>query len=105
MTSCELLPRQGSEATISGKLCRSCRSRVENHGMRRGDRILVHQVHPAKVGADVAASVISNVLLWRGRTRAALAVRVVLPVVGSAAVLRFADLDALAKTRRGRYVL
>jgi hypothetical protein len=73
--------------------------------MRRNDAILVHQVHPAKVSADVVASVISNVLLWRGRTRAAIAVRAAVPIVGSAAVLRFADLDALAKTRRGRYVL
>ena len=73
--------------------------------MRASEKVLVHQVHPAKIGADVSASLVSNVLLWQGRSKAALVVRVVLPVVGSAAVLGLADLDALARTRRGRYVL
>jgi hypothetical protein len=73
--------------------------------MRVAEKVLVHQVHPAKIGTDVTASVISNVLLWNGRARAAVAVRVLLPVAGSLAVLALADLDALAATRRGRYVL
>jgi hypothetical protein len=73
--------------------------------MKTADRVLVHQVHPAKIGADVTASMISNVLLWRARPGAAIAVRVLLPLAGSAAVLRFADLDTLARTGRGRYVL
>ena len=73
-------------------------------GMRLADKVLVHQVHPAKVAVDVTASVISNVLLWRARPKLALAVRILLPLAGSAAVLSLADLDALAATRRGRYV-
>jgi hypothetical protein len=68
-------------------------------------RVLVHQVHPAKIGADVAASIVSDVLLWKARPKAAIVVRVLLPLAGSAAVLRSADLDALAGTGRGRYVL
>lgn len=44
-------------------------------------------------------------LLWQGRPKPALAVRVVLPVAGSLAVLMLADLGGLAKTTRGRYVL
>ena len=71
--------------------------------MRLADKVLVHQVHPVKVGVDVTASVVSNVLLWRARPKPALAVRVLLPLAGSAAVLSLADLDALAATRRGRY--
>ena len=73
--------------------------------MQVADKVLVHQVHPAKIGADAMASVVSNALLWRGRTKAALAVRAVLPVAGSVAVLTLADLDALAQTAPGRYVL
>jgi hypothetical protein len=69
------------------------------------ERVLVHQVHPVKVGADATTAVVSYVLLWRGRPRAAALVQVVLPVAGSAVVLARADLDALAGTRRGRYVL
>jgi hypothetical protein len=73
--------------------------------MRPAEKALVHQVHPAKIGIDVTAPVISNVLLWTGRPKAALAARAVLPAAGSLAVLAMAGLDALAATRRGRYVL
>jgi hypothetical protein len=73
--------------------------------MRMAEGALLHQVHPAKIGADLTASIISNVLLWRSRPVTAVAVRYVLPIAGSAAVLAMADLDALARTRRGRYVL
>jgi len=73
--------------------------------MRLAEGALIHQVHPAKIGADVAASVLSNALLWQARPRSAIAVRVLLPLAGSAAVLNLADLDALARTRRGKYVL
>jgi hypothetical protein len=73
--------------------------------MRLADKAVVHQVHPAKVGADVTASVISNALLWKGRPKAAITVRALLPAAGSLAVLSLADLDRLATTRPGRYVL
>jgi hypothetical protein len=73
--------------------------------MRMAEGALLHQVHPAKIGADVTASIISNVLLWREKPATGVAVRCVLPIAGSAAVLGLADLDALARTRRGRYVL
>jgi hypothetical protein len=74
-------------------------------GMGPADRMLVHQVHLAKIGADVTASVVSDVLLWQARPKAAIAVRILLPLAGSAAVICLADLGALAATRRGRYVL
>ena len=73
--------------------------------MQLADKIRVHQVHPAKIGADVTAAVMSNTLLWHGRRKTALAVRIVLPAAGSLAVLTLADLDALAHTPQGRYVL
>lgn len=73
--------------------------------MQMAEGALLQQVHPVKIGADVSASIISNFLLWRERPVTAIAVRCVLPVAGSAAVLGLADLDALARTRRGRYVL
>ena len=73
--------------------------------MRLADGAVIHQVHPAKIGADVAASLVSNLLLWQERPTAAVAVRVIVPIAGSAAVLSLADLDGLSRTRRGRYVL
>jgi hypothetical protein len=73
--------------------------------MQLADKVLVHQVHPAKISADITASVVSNVLLWKAKPKAAAAVRVLLPLAGSAAVLSLADLERLAHTRRGQYVL
>ncbi len=69
------------------------------------DAYLLHQVHPAKVAADVGASLVSTVLLWRGRRRAGLLVRYAAPALASVAVLRTADLAPLRETTRGRYVL
>jgi hypothetical protein len=74
-------------------------------GMQLADKMLLHQVHPAKIAADVTASVISNFLLWKARPKAALAVRALLPIAGSLAVLGLADLEALAATARGQYIL
>lgn len=73
--------------------------------MRLAEGALLHQVHPAKLSADVTASILSDILLWRARPRAAVALRCLVPVASSAVVLGLADLDALARTRRGRYVL
>jgi len=69
------------------------------------EAILVHQVHPVKLAFDIGASLISNLLLWRHRLGAGLLSRYLLPVAGSVVVLRFADLERLRHTRRGRYVL
>ena len=86
-------------------LCRDARQGATMASMQLADKILVHQVHPAKIGADVTASMVSNILLWKEQPKTAVTVRVLLSVAGSAAVLSLADLDALAKTRRGQYVL
>ncbi len=69
------------------------------------DRILLHQVHPLKLAADISASLISNALLWQHRPVAGIVTRYALPVVGSAIVLSSADLKRLRGTAAGRYVL
>ncbi|HUO38244.1 MAG TPA: hypothetical protein VMU34_10525 [Mycobacterium sp.] len=65
--------------------------------------LVLHQVHWAKLAADAGASVVSLVLIWRGRRTAGLIVHVVVPVVASGALLR-SNTSALRSTRRGRYV-
>lgn len=47
---------------------------------------------------------VSNLLLWRGQPKTAVAVRILVSMAGSAAVLSMADLGALAETWRGQYV-
>ncbi len=69
------------------------------------ESILLHQVHPVKLAFDIGASVVSNALLWQHRLAAGIVSRYLLPVLGSALVLRFADVESLRDTPRGRYVL
>ncbi len=69
------------------------------------DAVLVHQVHRVKLGFDITASIVSNFLLWRHRLVSGILTRYMLPAAGSALVLRYADVEALAETPRGRYVL
>ena len=38
--------------------------------MRLADKVLLHQVHPAKIAADVTASEVSNLLLWKAHPKA-----------------------------------
>jgi hypothetical protein len=66
--------------------------------------LLVHQVHPGKLAADITASVVSSTLLWRGQLACGLVVHYLVPPLGSGLVLAHADLARLAGTRRGRYV-
>jgi hypothetical protein len=65
---------------------------------------LVHQVHGAKLAADIGAGVMSSWLMWRGRPVIALLVAHTAAAIASAMVVR-RDLSSLAQTRRGRYVL
>ena len=69
------------------------------------DAVLLHQVHPLKLTADVSASMLSNVLLWRHRLGAGIAVRTLLPMAGSGFVMTMCDVDGLRDTESGRYVL
>jgi len=72
--------------------------------LTREERYLLHQVHPAKLAADVSASAVSTVLFWRHRALAGLLVFAVPPAVASALVMR-RDLDRWRTTTAGRYVL
>jgi hypothetical protein len=65
-----------------------CLRGADNTAMQLAGKVLVHQVHPVKIGVDVTASVASNILLWTAWPKTGLAVPMSLPAVGSLAVLR-----------------
>jgi hypothetical protein len=69
------------------------------------EAVLLHQVHPVKLAADISASVISNALLWQHRLLPGLLVRYLLPIAGSALVLSTTDMTTLRGTAAGQYVL
>jgi hypothetical protein len=67
--------------------------------------VLLHQVHPVKLATDISSSLASTLLLWRRHARAGLLFRYVPPLVVSAALLRFADLDARRNRPSSQYVV
>lgn len=71
---------------------------------KRQQRYLVHQIHPAKLATDVAASIVSTALLWHRRHAAGLLAAIGPPGLVSALLLR-RNLDRWARTAAGRYAL
>jgi hypothetical protein len=72
--------------------------------MRLKDRILLHEVHPAKLVTDIGSGVLCLYFLWRHHLSLAILFAAVPPLIASSLVLRFADLEALERTVLGAYV-
>jgi hypothetical protein len=68
------------------------------------EKALYHQIHPAKLVIDVSTAIVAAVLLWQQHLLRAIAVGIVLPVITSACVILFADLETQKQSRFGRYV-
>ena len=69
-----------------------------------GEKVLYHQIHPAKLAADVGGSLVSTYLMWRRRFVAAMLAAFVPPVVASGLVIRYADLEKRKRSPFGRYI-
>ena len=69
------------------------------------EKLLFHQVHPAKLATDIGAAIVSLYLLWQQQLVLGLLTHFIPPPIGSAAVIRFADLDSYKNTRLGAYLL
>ena len=72
--------------------------------MDLGEKVLYHQIHPAKLAADVGGSLVSIYLMWRRRFVAAMLGAFVPAVVASVLVIRYADLERRKHSRFGRYM-
>jgi hypothetical protein len=68
------------------------------------EKILFHQVHPAKLATDIAAATISLYFLWQQQLVIGLLTHFAPPPIGSAAVIRFVDLEPYKRTRLGAYL-
>ena len=68
------------------------------------EKVLYHQIHPAKLAADVSGSIVSTYLMWRRRFVAAMLAAFVPAGVASILVIRYADLERRKHSRFGRYM-
>jgi hypothetical protein len=68
------------------------------------EKSLYHQIHPAKLATDIAASVISLYFFWQHQLVPALAIHFVPPLVASLLLVRFGALEPLRDSAFGRYV-
>lgn len=72
--------------------------------MTTKEKVLYHQIHPAKLASDLAACVTAVVLFARGDAAAGLAVAAIVPVAATMATMRYGDLERLKRSRFGAYV-
>jgi hypothetical protein len=71
--------------------------------MNRAEKMLYHQIHPAKLAVDIASCVASCALLWQHRLALAMAVAW-LPSIAATLVVTRLDLDRQQASALGRYV-
>jgi hypothetical protein len=72
--------------------------------MTFAERVLYHQIHPAKVFTDVATAVIAIDLFWRHFLVPGLVIAILPPVLVSATLIRDYDLDPLRRSAMGAYL-
>jgi hypothetical protein len=72
--------------------------------MNFSEKVLYHQIHPAKLAADVGGSIVSTYLMWRRRFAWAMLAAFVPAVLASALLMRYADLERRKHSRFGRYM-
>ena len=68
------------------------------------EKVLYHQIHPAKLAADISGSVVSTYLMWRHKFVAALLSAFVPAIIASFLVIRYADLQKHKLSPFGRYM-
>ena len=72
--------------------------------MTREEKVLYHQIHPLKLLTDATAGFAALPLLWHRRLRAALLVMLLPPILVSALIIWYADLEPYRRSSLGRYV-
>jgi Putative peptidoglycan binding domain len=82
-----------------------CRSLCYTSRMTLNERILYHQVHPAKLAADIAAEVISLYFFWQHALAPALLTHFIPPILASAVLLGSGkDFGNIQRSRLGHYL-
>jgi 4-hydroxybenzoate polyprenyltransferase len=72
--------------------------------LSRREKLLYHQIHPLKLGADISSSVASTWLLWRHELLLGMLVGWVPAIVVTALMVSRMELTRQRDSRLGRYV-
>ena len=72
--------------------------------MTFAERALYHQIHPAKLFADMATALIGIDLFWHHQLLPGVIIALVTPALVSAALLHDGNLEPLRASRMGAYV-
>ena len=72
--------------------------------MEPRERILYHQIHPLKLATDMVTAFGAAVLLWGHHLASGLTLGLLPPLVVSAVLLRWGDLESYRSSGFGRYV-
>ena len=74
------------------------------HSLTFRERVLYHQIHPAKLFADIATALVAIDLFWRHALAPGLIIALLPPVLVSAVLLREADLGRYRSSPMGAYL-
>jgi hypothetical protein len=74
------------------------------HPLSFREKVLYHQIHPAKASTDLAAGLLSTYLMWVHQLILGILGGFVPAIVASVLVVRYADLKKYASSPLGRYV-
>jgi len=73
--------------------------------MDSSEKLLLHQIHPAKLAVDIAGSALSTWLFWRHQWALALLSTFPPSILATVLLFKFADFESLRNSRAGQYVL
>jgi hypothetical protein len=83
----------------------SVHGRATIAAMTLREKILFHQVHPAKLATDAVSAVVSLYFFWQHALIIGLLTHLVPPPVGSAIVMACVDLEPYKRSRLGAYLV
>jgi len=68
------------------------------------EKTLYNQIHPAKLVIDIGSTVASVYLLWEKQLLAGIFAALLPPVIASAIIIMYSDLEKLRDSPLGQYI-
>lgn len=68
------------------------------------EKVLYHQIHPLKLAADIGCEPVSLYFFWHHDLVLGLTMHFAPPIAASLILIRFADFEAIKRSRAGAYL-